>query len=51
MDLARLIVGLGGGFGFVWYGMVSWNENGLDVPDFLSDGAYILLCTNYTVSK
>lgn len=32
------------------HGMVSWNGNGLDMPDFLSGGAYILIFTIHTVS-
>lgn len=29
--------------------MVSWNENGLDIPDLLPGWAYILVLTTYTV--
>ena len=31
--------------------MVSWNENGLDIPDLLSGGAYILVLMTYTIES
>ena len=31
--------------------MASWNENGLDIPDLLSGGAYILVSTTYTIES
>ena len=31
--------------------MASWNENGLDTPDLLSGGAYILVSTTYTIES
>lgn len=43
------VIGLNDGFGLGWHGMAPWNGNGLNRPDFLSDGAYILVLTIDTV--